>query len=109
VVNHPVTCLLFTYARKILAHLDLPALALTADCFPQWMLSNAVFPVFPYVSETFNLPYSVGVLKSPKKDGFIEMPDFVRQCYEMYKDYPREDLVVMDKYAEWKTRFLAAL
>ena len=109
VVNHPVTHLLFLYARKILAHLGLPALSLTADCFPQWMLSNAVFPVFPYISETFKLPYSVSLLKAPRTDAFLEMPDFVNQCYSLYKGYKREDLVVMDKYAEWKARFLAAL
>lgn len=109
VVNHPATHLMFIYARKILSHLGLKASSMTSDCFPQWMQAHAIFPVFPYISETFNLPYSVDLLKVPKSETYMSMPEFISRCYAMYRDYNREDMIAMDNYVDWEAKFQAAL
>lgn len=109
VINHPVTFLLDDYARFIMRELGISTVRLPSDCFPQWMVSNAIFPVFPYVSEWNSLPYQVDLLKAPKVDLYFGLDEFVATSFEKYKAYPANEMTIMSNYDKlWKPRFSAA-
>ncbi len=109
VINHPVTFLLEDYTRFILDQIGVKHLPMPADCFPQWMLSNAVFPVFPYVRQWNSLPYEVALFKAPRADRYFTLPEYIERSFEMYKDYNDVEMAIMSDYEKWKPAFGAAM
>jgi hypothetical protein len=106
VVNHPVTYVLVDYVNFIMRQIEQNVYSIPADCFPQWMLSNAVFPVFNYISEWHSLPYQVELFKAPKREALFSLDEFIIESYAMYGEYKSDDMAIMTGYQEkWKERF----
>lgn len=109
VINHPVTYLLVDYTRFILDHIGVKHLPMPSDCFPQWMQKNAIFPVFPYVRDWHSLPYEMAIFKAPDVDRFFTLAQFIENSFARYKDYDREEMMIMTGYDQWRVAFSEAL